>query len=229
MKGFDSSYRALRQAIGFIGLAFPVVLVAGSYAMGFCTPFQSSISCYYHTIMRNVFEGVMWMFAIFLVFYQYHGKDNVITSIAGFFALGVALCPTHVAACVTCGTCEDTPCNAAIIGNFHNVFAASFFLVLAYISLFIFTKTNPDTKNNPPTPEKLKRNKVYRVCGIIMVACIVLIAIYKGFLEHKYTCLDKMMPTFCLETIALWSFGFSWIVKGEIVLKDKHPMIAQDH
>jgi hypothetical protein len=220
MKGFENSYRALRQAIGFLGLAFPIILFAGSYAMGFCTPFQSSISCYYHTIMRNVFEGVLWIFAIILVFYQYHGKDNVITTLAGMCALGVALCPTHVDSCSTCGTCVTQLSNAGIIGNFHNVFATSFFLILAFISLFIFTKKNPDPEK--VTDEKLTRNLVYIVCGVIMLLCIVLIGIYWTCLEGKSPCLDKMNPTFCMETLALWAFGFSWIVKGEIVLSDKH-------
>jgi hypothetical protein len=75
--------------------------------------------------MRNVFEGIIWIFAMILVFYDYNGKDNIITTIAGICALGVALCPTHVSAYATCTSPSDWN---NITGDFHNVFASAFFL-----------------------------------------------------------------------------------------------------
>ncbi len=54
-----------------------------------------------------------------------------------------------------------------------------------------------------------------------MLLCIALIALYWTVLEKKYPGLDDMHPVFWLESIALWAFGISWIVKGEIILKDK--------
>lgn len=56
-----------------------------------------------------------------------------------------------------------------------------------------------------------------------MLACIALIGIYFLWLEKGIPSLQFFRPVFCLETIALWAFGTSWIVKGEIILKDKHP------
>jgi hypothetical protein len=215
MKGFDNSYMVLRKAIGILGIAFPLVLLLGSIILNSAIPFESSISCYYHTLMRNIFEGVIWIFSIMLVFYQYKGRDNVITTIAGLCALGVALCPTNVSACITCTPASE--CND-ITGNFHNVFASAFFILLSVMSLFLFTKTHEHRK---PTPRKLQRNIVYRVCGIIMLCCIVAIALYWTVLEKGCPCLSGLNPVFWLETIALWAFGISWIVKGEIILKDK--------
>src|SRR5580698_4225121 len=120
----------LRKAIGILGIAFPVILFFSSVIFNGYIPFQGSISCYYHTLMRNIFEGVIWIFAIILVFYQYKGRDNVITTIAGLCALGVALCPTHVSGCVTCT--ESSELND-ITGNFHNVFASAFFILLSVV------------------------------------------------------------------------------------------------
>jgi hypothetical protein len=54
-----------------------------------------------------------------------------------------------------------------------------------------------------------------------MLICIVLIAVYWTILEKKCTCLVNFNPVFWLESIALWAFGISWIVKGEVILKDK--------
>ncbi len=209
------SYLELRKAIGFLGVAFPVALLTGSCLMGYCSPWQSSISCYYHTIMRNVFEGVLWIFAIFLMFYRYEKKDNIATTIAGICALGVASCPTYICDCATCG---NPGYENHTVGYFHFAFAATFFVLLSYISLCLFTKTD---KTKTPTPQKLKRNKVYKTCGIIMLVCIVLIAVYCFLFQKQYPYLEKARPIFCLETISLWAFGTSWLIKGEFMLKDK--------
>lgn len=85
MRGFDNSYMVLRKAIGILGIAFPVILFFSSLFLNSYIPYQGSISCYYHTPMHNIFEGIIWLFAIILVFYQYKGKDDVITSIAGLW------------------------------------------------------------------------------------------------------------------------------------------------
>ncbi len=69
-----------------------------------------------------------------------------------------------------------------------------------------------------PTPQKRDRNKIYVVCGVIMLACIALIAVYHVFLED--TGISSIKPVFLLETLALWAFGFSWITKGEWLRKD---------
>ncbi|MBI2966218.1 MAG: DUF998 domain-containing protein [Bacteroidetes bacterium] len=221
------SYTALRKAIGILGIMFPVILIAGAYIMQFCEPIQSSISCYYHTVMRNVFEGVLWVFAVFLLFYRYEKTDNVATTAAGFCALGVALFPTLVRNCSTCdylcsSSCMTENCRE-VIGRFHLTFASLFFLILSWISLFLFTKTD---KTKKPTLMKIRRNRVYIVCGIIMLVCIVLIGIYFLCLKTKYPWLDKCNPVFWLEAAALWSFGISWIVKGDTILKDKTEPIV---
>ena len=94
--------------------------------------------------------------------------------------------------------------------------AALLFLTLSYFALFLFTKSGGD-----PTPAKLVRNRIYRFCGVVMLACIAGIGIYHAFLDH--TALSRLNPVFWLETFALWSFGISWFIKGETLWTDEQP------
>jgi hypothetical protein len=43
--------------------------------------------------------------------------------------------------------------------------------------------------------------------------------VYQSLLAD--TALALWHPVFWLETIALWSFGFSWFVKGDTLWRDK--------
>jgi hypothetical protein len=59
---------------------------------------------------------------------------------------------------------------------------------------------------------------VYLVCGILIILSIILIAVVM-FLPAAAN-IHRINPVFWLETIALFAFGISWLVKGEVVLKD---------
>jgi hypothetical protein len=90
-------------------------------------------------------------------------------------------------------------------------------VILAYFSIFLFTKKEPK-----PTKMKLKRNKIYRICGYIILGCILIMAVI--FLLERLNrgqSLKKYDPIIWLETIALWAFGISWLVKGNTILTDK--------
>ena len=196
------SYLALRRAVGVIGICLPFVLMLSVYII-FKGPFiHESISHYYYTKMGDVFVGAICAVALFLFFYSGYDKwDNWAGNIAGFSALGVALVPTTEKGVTTTA------------GMIHFAFAAVFFLTLAAFSLFLFTKKAPD-----PTPQKLKRNKIYIACGLIMLACLAAIIVYFNFFQ------DENNPTsfvFWAETIALVAFGFSWLTKGETIYPDE--------
>ena len=207
------SYLTLRKCVGILGIAFPIILIVGSLISGSCEEVQTSISSYYHTIMRDIFVGVISAIALFLFAYKGYDNDNIAGNLASVFALGVAFFPTKFDGPFS--LCLPNSIDTKIFGTLHFVSAAGFFLVLAYFSLFLFTKSG-----SSPTPEKLKRNVVYKVCGIVMLLCIVLIGVYLIFLEDKLPALQNHDPVFWLETIALWAFGISWLVKGELLLAD---------
>lgn len=208
------SYLTLRKVVGLLGLAFPVILVVGSVVVGGCEEIQGSISGYYHTVMRDIFVGVLCIVAFFLFAYNgYESVDKIAGKLACFFALGVTFFPTGLDEPFTSCTIPPLP-GSYLISKIHYAFAASLFLTLTYFSLFLFTKSSGN-----PTPEKLKRNIVYKVCGFIMLSCIILLAIYFLFFEHS--AIREYKPVFFLEGIALWAFGFSWLIKGELLLKDE--------
>jgi len=87
--------------------------------------------------------------------------------------------------------------------------------MLGYFCLFLFTKTNPD---KIPTRQKLLRNRVYKVCGTLIVVALILIVIVKQFPENSE--MMRLAPVFWLESVAVVAFGISWLTKGEAFLKD---------
>ena len=68
---------------------------------------------------------------------------------------------------------------------------------------------------------KMKRNRIYQSCGIIMMTCIVLMAIYNMVPTAPPSALGTYRPIFVLETVAILAFGFSWLIKGETFFKDE--------
>lgn len=214
------SYLVLRKAIGYLGIALPFVLAIGGWLL-YGEGIQSSISSYYHTGMRDIFVGTLCAFAVFLVSYKGYPEDDpagnppkisddLAGNLAGFFAVGVALFPT---------TPDLDPKSLdEIIGGFHLAFAALFFLMLAYFSLCLFTRTDP---KKPPTPQKLQRNIVYRVCGYAILAAIALIALLAFLPDAAVAGVKRLHPDFWLESLAILAFGVSWMTKGEAILKDE--------
>lgn len=228
--------KSLRKAIGFIALGLPLVLVIGENIRDlFVTRtseagkvlIEGSISGYYHTGMREVLVGAICAIAVFLVCYKgYERRDNIAAKVAGLSALAIALFPTAERSREASDTGVRAPdsvtffsgadvADPAIVGKVHFISATIFFLTLAVMSLFLFTiSTKPAM-----TDEKRDRNKVYVVCGVTMVVCIVLIAAGKFFMSAEWN--DQTSFMFWLESIAIVAFGISWLTKAEVILADR--------
>lgn len=203
------SYLALRKAIGMLGIALPFVLSFGAFVI-FRKELQSSISYYYWTGMRDVFVGTLFAIGFFLLSYQgYQRADNVAGNLACVFAVGVALFPTAEFADAT-----GLPKLTSIL---HFVFAAAFFGTLIYFCLALFTKTKARGR---PTMQKLIRNGIYRGCGYLMTACILLTFVF-FLIPDVYVAAAPYSPVYWLEAIAILAFGVSWLVKGEAIFKDQ--------
>jgi succinate dehydrogenase hydrophobic anchor subunit len=208
------SYLALRKAVGFLGIALPVVLILGAILIGNCSGLQASISDYHNTAMRDVFVGILCAIALFLFAYSGYDKlDFWMAKAAGLLGFFVAIFPDDPDLTNPC-TIQCMQNIPGWMSTVHFISAAVFLLILAYFSIFLFTKTG----GKPITPEKKKRNLIYRICGYTIIACLVLLAIY--FLMSLQDELGKYSPVLILEALALWAFGFSWVVKGEFILKD---------
>jgi hypothetical protein len=199
-------YFTLRIIIGILGITLSFILSLGAWIF-FGTGLQDSISEYYHTDMRDVFVGIIFIIGSFLITYRgYDIIDNIVSTIGGISAILAALFPASPGAATT------------VIGTLHTIFAALFFLALIYFALVLFPKTSPVT---PPTPQKLQRNKVYKTCGWIMFICLVLLIIYSLLPNNIKSALKPFHLGFWLEAIAVIVFGFCWLTKGGGIWKDK--------
>ncbi|MBT8220822.1 MAG: hypothetical protein KJP00_13415 [Bacteroidia bacterium] len=205
-----------RRAIGYIAFLMPFVLTFGTKIIGVCDTIQSSISAYYHTDMRWVLLGSMIAIALLLVSYKgYNKADEYTTNIAAFLAVGIIIFPSEVAFFPECTITTEPP--QIYEYKLHNAFAGFFFLALAYMSYFIFTRSSL----HPQFRKKAKvyRNRVYRICAITILACMILIIVYKLFLE-EIVFITKIKPIFWLESIAMLAFGTSWLTKGQVLFRD---------
>lgn len=204
--------------LGLTGFALPVVLIIASFADTDCGHIQGSISAYYYTPLISVFCGLLVTIGFFLFTYPgYDALDKWSTNTAGVLSVFVALFPTtYCTARDGCNTAIET--SSATIGNIHLLSAGAFFLIIASISCFLFTKTGSD-KNaaaEPPTPEKIVRNRIYISCGIIIYITITFLGL------NFWLCLvpEKYTPVFIGETICLFAFAVSWLIKGEALFED---------
>ena len=201
------SYLELRTSIGVIGILLPFVVAIGKILLE-SPGILSSISTYYYTIMGDVFVGSLCATGVFLWSYRGYARiDSVAGNLAALSAIGLAFFPT--------APMSPTP-TQALISHIHLVFAAGFFLTLAFFALFLFRKTKPGVS---PTRMKKVRNFVYAVCGTVILASIFLIALISIVTQDGEEFLNYA-PVFWLESLATVAFGISWFVKGEAILKD---------
>ena len=227
------SYFTLRRLIGWMAILVPFLLALLNWIL-FQEGLRSSVSSYYHTNVGGLFVGTMCSIGVFLFAYKgyqrlktdkiYEFSDNIVANLAGVFAIGVALFPSAP---------ENASKNDEIIAMIHVVFAALFLASLAYFAFFLFTKTHHPSVNHPVTNEeqrkahlrkKKQRNLVYRFSGSIIFLCIILIGVSSalgiGVNSALGGALQAIKPVFWLEAIAVTTFGCSWLVKGQALLRD---------
>jgi hypothetical protein len=216
------SYRYLRLAIGGLAFFFPIVLFLGTYLFFFAHletdwHLRPSISDFHQSAhLRDVFVGILVAIGVFLIAYLGPEKnqkrlsgDDLWSTVAGVCMILIALVPTTLWAWV------------------HYLSAAVCFGTLAYFCLCLFTKTDTTThatkKDKRILKAKERRNAFYRSCGYIIIACIVLIGVYKIWFEKSS--LSQCCPVFWLESICVWAFSLSWLIKGGAITKLNDPVI----
>jgi len=205
--------RRLRVAIGWLGISLPLALVVLSLVPVFRTNVQDSLSSYYYTHLREIFTGVLCAVGLFLIRYKgYKNKvfwkdDNRMTNLAGVFALGVALMPTNPETCAGKIYTLVPFCND-FLGWFHYIFAALFFVILAIMSLFIFTLGQK--KNTGVAASGFNENTIYRICGCAILIFSLLVPVCQYLLPFPYS-------TLIFETLSLLAFGISWLIKGRLL------------
>jgi hypothetical protein len=202
----DLTYFGLRRAVGIIAIGLPFALAIPWYLRWQAA--ESSISGYYHTGMRNLFVGSLCGIALFMICCRgYDDWDTFADIFSGICALGVAFFPT-----TSDGVASQFQ---QTIGKIHWTCAALLFLTLACFCLFLFTMS---AQGRTLTPKKILRNRVYRICGGVILLSMAMIAILKlRDIKYLYAGLGS---DFLFETTALLAFGFAWLVKGRTLLTD---------
>lgn len=116
------SYLHLRLLIGVCGSFLPLACLFYGLLPGH--EVADSVSDFYYTGMRDIFVGILFALAFFLLTYKgYEAKDSIVANLGFFFALGVALFP-----------CKDS-------ADVHSLSAFLLFCVFIFFSLVLFTGT----------------------------------------------------------------------------------------
>lgn len=199
------SHQAHRQLIGYLGILLPIILLAlaglrPTPGMPRWEPLDS-VSAYYYTGAVAAFVGVLFALALFL--FTYGGYENVradrvVAKVGALCALGVALFPTAAPS----GLSEPAWWGEGA-RTIHYLSAACLFSTFIVFSLWLFRKTSVPPDGRVPA-EKRRRNRVFLVCGWVMVANV----LWAG--SSYFT----GAPIFWAEVFALWAFAVSWLVKG---------------
>jgi hypothetical protein len=177
--------------IGWLGILLPwlVVLLLGR--------FPGSISSTYYTYEAGPVFMIVLGAASFLLF-SYKGYelvDDIINSLAGLCGLLICLFPCH-ADMATVGTFKT---EVSLSATIHNLAAVGFFALLAYSSLFLFTKSDGNKTKN-----KKIRNVIYIICGLGMIGSFLLLLLPSFYIQ-----------IWLIEAVALFFFGISFLTKAD--------------
>lgn len=201
----DINTTRLRCTLGWLAMLLPWLSVILSMVFGH-TAWPDSISITYYQFQTAcpALMIILGSASILLIAYKgYEKKDDILNTIAGIFGLLILLFPTIHPNYSTSGI-FNLP--SSINNIIHLVSAVIFFGLLSVNSLFLFTKSSGEM-----TANKKKRNIVYRVCGIGMIASFTLL----------------LLPISCAvwitEAVALLFFGVSWLTKA-----DYYPWLFAD-
>lgn len=209
------AYYRMRKMLGWLGFVLPFLLILGGWiSQGAVEP---SLSDYYHTLMRDAFVGVLTAIGLFLITYPGHGRvagehlsDDLITTVAGLAAFGVAYFPNEMrtnANLLGSITQQAMGYKAAAVA--HYLSAILFLSALAALCLRKFART-----------AKPLRRRIYRACGwtIVTMTLAVIVASWfkvmgpkgpQGIVNHGLLVLWG-------EAIAIWAFAVAWLVKGRV-------------
>lgn len=183
----------LRATIGWLGMLLPWIVVV---LIGY---FPASISATWYTNACTVFMIVLGSASFLLISYKgYDLIDDILLTGSGISGLGVCLFPCAI-------TQAHEKVGTFLIDNqisniLHCIFAVIFFGLLAYNSIFLFTKTNGEI-----TKKKKARNIIFRACGIGMIVSFAILLLPNFPIKMWLT-----------EAIALFFFGISFLTKANI-------------
>jgi hypothetical protein len=187
--------RLLRFGIGAIGLLLPLLLPLGNWIFvqfGHQTEIMpSSMSSSYYTSTRNIFVGSLCALGVFLIGYRFNARDDVWSTVAGVFAIGVALCPTAP---------KVPTAYQSVVGYVHLSFAG---ILLSGLAMFCISSFR-----DPADPGRRSINHLYLAAGVVILAFLA-VAVVAGVFHwgDGWT----FTPLYLCESLSVWAFGAAWI------------------
>lgn len=202
-----------RRILGILcALLAPCSVLFGLFGLNVNYPtWYMTISDTYYANDKIIMIGLLFSTAVF--FFSYRGydiKDRICSLVEAIASLGIIIFPKNIQYVEYVGL-FNLP--VKVSGIFHNIFASTMFLTFAFQILFLFTKGS-----NEPTSKKKLRNKIYRVCGSI----ILFFAICMGLAETAIftSWVPEWFPIKLIdETFMLTAFAFAYLVKSEAINK----------
>jgi hypothetical protein len=232
------SQNLLRRWIGILGITLPFILWISNSVINvtdilnnpafinkcqtdYYLPdgnLKSSISHFYYTASGKFFTGILITVAIFMFTYKGHPlrpgerglSDNAMSTLAGIFALGVVIFPTASDATITDNLYRYVSSN--LVGTVHLSCAASFFIVLAFMSIVNFRRGEKIEDYG-----KLNYHKLYLRCGQVMLGSLGILLLYFFISDsHLGKKLHDYKFVYVMECVCLIAFGISWLTKGRV-------------
>ena len=212
------NYRKLRTRIGVIAFLFPVVLILVGLRWGLGV--QPTLSDYYFAMdpvgdridvfpVRLWFCGVLFTVGIFLYKYQgFSENENRWLSLAGLFALGVAVFPmSHL------GKSDYDPFMKSI-GlpglSLHGISAVLAFLCIAVVIFWYADSTLSELREEKPGVYwRFKR--AYVLIALYMIVSIG-ISMALHYLRDAHD--GKDIYILLAEGSGIWAFALYWFVKN---------------
>lgn len=200
------------RAIAILGFFLPTSMLLWSLMSG--VSIRGSLSEYYYTPVRDLMVGTLIALAVFL--WSYRGfsdrdddlrNDRRVGKVAAVAAAVIALFPITPRNDDRCTLiqCVIGPQASDLV---HAIGAAVFFLCLAAFCLILLPRS---VINNSGAA---KRVLIYRTCGGIIMAALVIIVVWKFLPLGVIFTLGRYQPIFWVEALAIWAFSAAWIVRG---------------
>ncbi|MBD9723957.1 hypothetical protein [Streptomyces caniscabiei] len=187
----------LRLGVGVIGVLLPLALPAGNWiaarldGRSGADAWPGSMSGAYHTSTRDVFVGALCALGIFLIVYRFDRSNDILGTVAGTCALGVALFPTAP------GSGGDA--GQQTVSVFHQVFAVALLTAMAAFCLSMYRA--------PGIADRPYARRPYLVAGVLILVFMALAAV-AAVTEVGDDW--PVTPLYLCEWLSVWSFGFAW-------------------
>jgi hypothetical protein len=216
----ERAYTGIGLAAGFAGLILPPAMVLGWLVWD--SSVETSLSKYYHTGMRDVFVGILFIAGFSLIFYRLWqwGLHNLFSVGAGVGALMLAIFPTRIDASRDDGTPLQQAIGHDASFNLHIAGTVLFFACIAIICLgFAFQERDrPEPKDRagrPPshTPQFWFR---FHLAAVIVIVCSCLFMLVAGLINEDNVDNGVIIEHATLfgESLAIFAFGASWTAIG---------------